>query len=542
MKEKEKDKFEEEEKEDSFENEEKEEDYDNMEINDEDIEKECYYDNIKDETDLLIGFDPDVVLKNREELKINLIYFDKKLTKSNDSYDYYKKFKVNVVGGFYASDETDIFQKYLDEIDKLKNVPPYLVVTKPIYFEELYNICNNYYFIKEIILIDRTKNRYENYLKTHKSLLKHISKDYNDLIDYLKKIGDYTTNWNAFFRLFNKNRMFTSNEIKMDRQLSTCPIITAYEYDELYFTVHRAYAHFFTNDSLRNDPRYESPPNFGKNNFNKIKSFLEDIDIEDKDRKTLIKQFEELKDAKNFTEDAIRKYTGESLFCYLLNRVMRNFEKGLIKLAYYVGPLLFGLNQYALEHPELCLNKDTILYRKLEVSPLDKYNYKLSVGHIICFPALTSTSIISNKFKTTQLGKKINDDSNKNVKEKTPQDDKVIIEMIINYKHEEGNITPAINVKGLSSSPREEERLIFPFTFFRLNKITEESKNKYKFELEIINRKKIIEYDLKEGKRFNIEDLEELSSENQKINIEDGKENQFQVREKEETKSLCNIF
>ena len=43
---------------------------------------------------------------------------------------------------------------------------------------------------------------------------------------------------------------------------------------------------------------------------------------------------------------------------------MRNFEKGLVQLAYYVGPLLFGLNKYALEHPNKCLNKDTTLFIK----------------------------------------------------------------------------------------------------------------------------------------------------------------------------------
>ena len=531
------------EKEDDIFEEEEEIDYDNIEIKEEDIIKECYYDNIKDEKDLLIGFDPDIVLKNREELKINLIYFDKKLTQLNDSYDCYKKFKVNVVGGFYASDEIDIFKKYLDELNTLNNVPSYLVITKPIYFEEIYDICIQFKFIKEIILIDRTKNRYENYLKTHKYLLKHISKDYNDLLDYLKNIGDYTTNLNYVFKIFNKNRIFTSNEIQMNRQLNTCPVITAYEYDELYFTVHRAYAHFFTNDSQTKDPKKESPPVFGNNGYKKVKDFLENIDIESDKRKILLRKFEELKDSNNFTEDAIRKYTGESLFCYLLNRVMRNFEKGLIKLAYYIGPLLFGLNKYALEHPELCLNENTTLYRTMEVNPLDKCIYSLSVGHIICFPSLTSTSVIKDKFKTTVEGNKVNNDYyNKNKKVNTVKEDKVIIEMNIEYKHEEGNITPAINVSGLSIHPEEEERLIFPFTFFRLNKISKEAENKYKFDMEIINRKKIIEYDLKDGIRYNIEDLEELCEENKPLYIEDGKENTFSIKEEEQKKSKCDIF
>ena len=526
-----------------FEVEEEEVDYDKIEIDPSNIQLEACIDNIKDEKDLLIGFDPEVVLKNREELKINLIYFDDKITKSNDSYDYYKRFKVNVVGGFYASDEIDIFEKYLKEIDNLNESPPYLVVTYPKNFEDIYNICINYSFIKEIIIISRTKGRYEDYLKTHKRLLKHISKDYDDLIDYLKKIGDMTSNWNTIIKFFNNNRIFTSSEIQMDRQLNTCPIITAYEYDELYFIVHRAYAHFFTNDALCNDPKKEAWPTFGDINFKKIKEFIKDLDnIKEEDRNTLLEKFTELKDSKNFTEDAITKYTGEGIFCYLLNKVMRNFEKGLIKLAYYIGPLLFGLNKYALEHPEKCLNEDTTLYRKMEVDDLGKYIYKLSEKHIICFPSLTSTSILKDQFAPTPLSKKVNEDKNK---KKVEKNDKIQIEMIIKYKHEEGNITPALNIVELSNSQNEEERLVFPFTFFRINCISKkpDSDKTYIFDMEIINRKKIIEYDLKEGKRYNIEDLEELYDENKTINLEDGKQNTFKVKEEvKQKKSNCNIF
>ena len=519
-------------------------DYDNKEIDDKNIILEACIDNIKDEKDLLIGFDPDVVLKNREELKINLIYFDEKITKSNDSYDYYKKFKVNVVGGFYASDEIDIFKKYLEEIKKLNNVPPYVVVTYPNKFEEIYNICLNYDFIKEIIMLSRYKQKYEDYLKTHKRLLKYIAKDYGTLIDYLKKMGDLTTNWNKFLKIFNSKRIFTSDSIQMNRQLNTCPIITAYEYDELYFIVHRAYSHFFKNESTHKDPKQEELPSFDDNCFSKIKEFLKDLDINEDEKRTLLDKFEKLKNSDNFIEDAIRNYTGEGIFCYLLNRVMRNFEKGLIKLAYYLGPLLFGLNKYALEHPEKCLNKDTILYRKLEVSPLDKYIYKFSKEHIICFPSLTSTSTSKkNEFFPTPLSKKTNEDP-KRLKEEVNEvdDNKNEILMVIEYKHEIDNITPALDITHLSKSKYEEERLIFPFTFFRINKIENNphKKNSYIFYMEIINRKTIIEYDLKEGIKYNIESLEELYEENKTIFIEEGMEETLHVREKE--KSNCIII
>ena len=187
-------------------------------------------------------------------------------------------------------------------------------------------------------------------------------------------------------------------------------------------------------------------------------------------------------------EDAITKYTGESSFCYLLNRVMRNFEKGLINLAYYIGPLLFGLNKYALEHPERCLKKDTTLYRTLLISPLDKYIYKFSVGHIICFPSLTSAST-KNTFSPTILSQNTNKDLSRinidNIEDNKEDNNKIEILLVIEYKHEEDNITPALDITHLSKSQYEEERLIFPFTFFRINKIENnpEKSNSYIFNI-----------------------------------------------------------
>ena len=454
-------------------------------------------------------------------MKINLLYFDEKITNSSDSYDYYKMFKVNVRGYFYASDEIDIFRMYLDKIKKEDRIPPYVVVTYRKYFEEIYNICKEYKFIKEIIIFSRTKKGIEDYLKKYEDLLKYIARNYDDLFDYLRKMGDLTSNWNSLLRLFSNSRIFTSNEIQMD-QLCSCPVITSYEYDELYYLVHRAYAHFFTNESGRKDPRYEKWPIFRDANYNKIKEFLDQKKFKGEIYLELNKRFTSLKDVDNFTEKAIRYFTEESYFCYILNKAMRIFEKGSIKLSYYIGPLLFGLNKYALEHPEKGLNEDTTLYRKIIVNSLDKYIYKLAVGHIICFPAFTSTSVLKNSYHPELKVSQVNNINN----------DSVRIEMIIKYKHQEGNITPALNIEEFSFSKNEKERLIFPFTFFRVNYMSKNyDKNIYVIDMEIINRKHIIEYDLKDGKKFNIEDLEELYYEDEPLYIEKGKECIFKVKE-----------
>ena len=52
---------------------------------------------------------------NRNELYVNLIHFDLKMTKK-DNYKYYNDFRIDVVGGFYAIDDLSILQNYLDKI------------------------------------------------------------------------------------------------------------------------------------------------------------------------------------------------------------------------------------------------------------------------------------------------------------------------------------------------------------------------------------------------------------------------------------------
>ena len=70
-------------------------------------------DNIKNEIDLKIGFDINLI--KRDELYVNMIHFDSKMT-NKENYDYYNNFKVNVVGGFYAIDDLNILKNYLEKI------------------------------------------------------------------------------------------------------------------------------------------------------------------------------------------------------------------------------------------------------------------------------------------------------------------------------------------------------------------------------------------------------------------------------------------
>lgn len=189
----------------------------------------------------------------------------------------------------------------------------------------------------------------------------------------------------------------------------------------MFFLVHRAYAHFFGNIKDKKER-----PKFKIENYCKIISGLKKINKIHLYQK--FKNLVDIKDNKTFIEKAIKAYTQEGDFCYLFNRIMRNFETGLISFAYYMGPFLYGVNKFVKEDPSFSMSKDMALYRIINCSKLDFYLYKLNVGHIICFPSLTSTSLKDNSFSRTQ------NNSSEFMK----------IKLIFKYKYKSGNISPGI--------------------------------------------------------------------------------------------------
>ena len=94
------------------------------------------FDNLIKEENKKIGFDLSLI--TREPLCVNLIHFDTNMT-NKENYKYYSKFKVDVVGGFFAMDNLDIFKKYLEAI-KQKNIP-FIVISSGSSGKDIIPIC-----------------------------------------------------------------------------------------------------------------------------------------------------------------------------------------------------------------------------------------------------------------------------------------------------------------------------------------------------------------------------------------------------------------
>ena len=462
------------------------------------LQEEALIDKLKKEQNKKIGFD--LSLLKRDELHVNLIHFDLKIT-YKENYEFYNKFKVDVVGGYLAMDNIYMLILYLEAI-KNKNIP-FIVISSGSSGNVVIPHCRKYTFIKEVIIFCGNYKYNEHYLKEYPGYVKKI---FTNIRDVYKYIQSFEAKYDQGTIEFKKSDhfIFSQEDIQMNKQLEQCPVISAYEYDNCYFLIHRVYAHFFGNMNDKKNFIFTKPY------FNIIRDYINKSDnIKGIYKPKLIKQFETLVNKPNFAELAMRLYTEESSFCYIFNRTMRNFEKGSISLAYYMGPFLFSLNKYVKENPiNFKFNNDLKLYRNIQCSIFDFYLYKMNLNHIVCFPSITSTSLIKGQFKKTALSKKINEIDPKNM---------INITMIFIYNHKESFISPGImilNNKGKDeeyiSSKKEYEVILLPFTFARITKIIEVSKKDNTFEIyfEIINRNHYIEYTL----RDNVEKRDKFSS------------------------------
>ena len=455
-----------------------------------------YIDNLEEESKSpiakKIGFDLNLI--KRDQLKINLIHFDYNMT-NEENYKYFNNFKVDVVGGFYAIDDINIFKKFLQKISE-KHIP-FLVVSSGSGAKEIIPICKEYSFIKEVIIFCMNYEYNKHYIDEYPGYVRKVTNSIDELYNYLKNF--YGKEKLCLDCFPNAHYQFSDIEIRMDKQIKECPIITKEEYDKCYFLVHRAFAYFFENFNSKNH-------SFCDENYNIIKCLLNKPHFShyfknDNDKSLLINIFKEMENTKNskiLVEKTILKYTGESIFCYLFNRMMRNIESGIIYLAYFMGPFLFELNKYVKNRKECAFTKNMTLYRIFKCTETEFYFYKLNLNHIMCFSSLTSTSSKDINFNPTNLAGEIN----------KKQDDSLTVKLIIKYNHENDNISPGIIVedkKGydnryLSANPFEKEVILFPFTFAKILSINSEIKYGKEIKIvnmELINRKSYIEYSIR---------------------------------------------
>ena len=196
--------------------------------------------------------------------------------------------------------------------------------------------------------------------------------------------------------------------------------------------------------------------------------------------------------SKNFTMDCIKYYTGCNL-CYLFNKTLRDIGKNYDGMSHFVGPFDYALFKYLRDNPQKGLYQNITLFRDVTMNILDLYLYYLSLNDVICLASFTSTTILENlNFQSTFSAKLIN-----NTK---PSD--IHVKMIFRYKYYFGNVSPGVFIGNDSVYSGEKEAILFPFTMAKISEIKYLEGNFFKIYFDIVNKNKIMEFQLKSKNKF----------------------------------------
>ena len=121
---------------------------------------------------------------SRNPLYINLLHYDDKLT-NKENQNYYKYFKLNIVGGYYGINNLIMLHEYIKEIKNSKIFLRYILLVSGSNSSQVLEKCYFDQFIEEIIIFCFKINDYTNLLSYQK--IKLVTNSFKDIISFLKK-------------------------------------------------------------------------------------------------------------------------------------------------------------------------------------------------------------------------------------------------------------------------------------------------------------------------------------------------------------------
>ena len=161
----------------------------------------------------------------------------------------------------------------------------------------------------------------------------------------------------------------------------------------------------------------------------------------------------------------------------------------------FFNPFVYSLYQYGVNNPDLMIYEDFVLYRKLELTIYDVFNYKYLIGEIIIFPAFTSSTLMNefaeNYKVSNNCAKVLKNNGNNNIYD---------VLMVIKYEYRLDDYSPCFNLM-YESDYNEGEMIFPPFSFFKIISVEECNDDKYIINLQCVHKKAVLESEIKLGKK-----------------------------------------
>ena len=231
-------------------------------------------------------------------------------------------------------------------------------------------------------------------------------------------------------------------------------------------------------------------------NYQIIQDFIKNGEYSDEIKKSFLdccQNFSELS-KKNYANIIIH-YLKDDNFSKTLNLLLMKKDLSVYKkIGYFAGNLMHCLVEYGKKMKKGVNSKNTF-YKGLNLNIIDLLEFLKNRNFMITFPYFLPITMKKDFAKITS---KI-DKSNKENKKK----DFYSVFMKIEYLFDKGYEPCIFELKDIAPYPDEEEYILLPFTFLRINKIKIDSNTfTADIELSVIGKKEILEYKIKKSHKM----------------------------------------
>ena len=411
-------------------------------------------------------------INNEEINNTNIIYMEGYLKNDKNS--------SNIKDGQTFQNETNGTVILCDDLNNLKLLLKYLSKnnSKSKFFlivnggsskETIDFIKNNNYntlFINAFIYTTN-RNKYLDILNNNSDLVKDIYTHSKYIVEY---INQNSKNLNINNEKYYINPIININSYKNNNKYK-------------YFNLHQELSKYYGNE-------FE---NVFNDNFQLICNFIRNGDFQKNIKDNLIKSFNIFSELpKQNYEKIITCYLNDTNFSRILNLILDKKDLSLYKnIGYFAGNLMHSIVQYGKKWKK-GINKQKIFYLGMRLNIIQLMEFLKNKYSKITFPYFLS--LTSNKNFAEDISSRNVPFINRKNK------DLYSVIMTINYNYQEGYEPSIFELKDLSNFPDEEEHILLPFTFMKLNNVKIDSNNyNADFELTIIGKKEILEYKIKEN-------------------------------------------
>ena len=401
----------------------------------------------------------------------NIIYHDGNFNKDEkvnnilrDSRNIQKKANASLI----LTKNLDELKLVLQFMEKNKSKSKFILIVNGWSAQEIV------YFIKN--------NNYRNYFIScciYTSKKQNYMEIKNNNSDFIEKICLSMTNIFDFIKSSLFNNSYIYNE-----KLNINTLINYDSYKDCYKDLHKELSIYYGDETEK----------VFSDNFLIIKDFIEKGQFPKK--KKLINDFKIFSELKNKNYEAIIKYylnnyNFEKFLFFLLNTKDINIYK---KIGFFAGNLMYCIVEYG-KLTKKGVNTPKTFYSGMHLNIIEVLEFSKNKKKKITFPYFlsmtTKKEFVENNFK-----EKISD---KERKEKNI----FLVVFKIDYSYDENYEPCCFELKDLSQYPEEEEYIVLPFTFYKLdNIIIDCDKFISEIDLKIIGKKEILEKKIKDSKEI----------------------------------------